>query len=100
MSESPSPEPESIQRVPYTGRPPNGHLREVRVAYGLETVTISVVETTHSAKTWRGQSKLVSIHQFQLTEFRDHGRDILEEYVTELLLPNWRISEEITDSAG
>lgn len=76
-----------------TEGPPAGHLRQVRVAYGRQTVTISVVETVHRSKSWRSQSKLVSIKQFPLEEFIADGRSILDAYVADLLLPPWPITE-------
>lgn len=99
MPECPATQTGTIESPSVTDPVDPRHLREVRVAYGLATVTISVVEVTHTAKTWRGSSKLLSIRQFTLEEFQRSGKEILQRYASDLLLPTWRLTEGISDSA-
>jgi hypothetical protein len=100
MPECGPPQTQDVESPSYTDPVESGHLREVRVHYGLASVTISVVEVSHTPRTWRGSSKLLSIHQFTLEEFKRNGSTILRNYADELLLPTWRLSEGQSDSAG
>lgn len=68
-------------------------LREVRIHYGLTSLTISVVEVDHHPVTGQQLADLILIRQIPLAEFMSDPHGILRVYVDTLLAPVWRLSE-------
>lgn len=93
MLESPavSADPGQSTSIQDSGR--HTQTREVRVHYGLTTITVSVVEIHHTARDWRGHAKLLTLRQFTRDQFEIDGRLILEACAIDLLLPLWPLSE-------
>jgi hypothetical protein len=72
---------------------PSTLTREVRVIYGVDSVTVSVVDLVHNAITWRPSAELVSIKQWTRDDFEAHALDFLEEQCATLLAPMRRVGE-------